>query len=266
MIESINEQEMDVQSFIGNKYYTRSLYSAVEPLSTQRAEVQVVRHNSLHMEISCENYVLEIQLIPFSKRLYVRINRKMMMDLYNFSKLETVQETMNGKSVILAFENGICSCCYFDKQQQQQQQQQRTDENEFDLSRKDNYDRLKINDHCTKHLIIPKCNMDIFAQALSELGTHLDEHCKALQQETDRIIEMYDTHKRTRQHPPAQQSHHNRRQLQPHIASETIANQQNNLPVEQVELEADERMVSNGGVRTSFLWKKKNKDKHVKSS
>ena len=165
------------EQFVGNRFYARSIGSDIGPSSN--SSVQIIRHDSFRIDFFIDAYhFLEIQLIPFSKRLFVRLNRFNLLDLYRFSKLERVEEVTDGGSVILEFEDGICSCNTKGK-------------------KRDDYFSTK----CDKHFIIADCNMDVFSTALLELGKHLDEHWKAMQHENNRIIEMYEGGKRNRHQP-----------------------------------------------------------------
>src|SRR6478609_8783120 len=58
------------EQFVGNRFYARSIGSDIGPSSN--SSVQIIRHDSFRIDFFIDAYhFLEIQLIPFSKRLFV---------------------------------------------------------------------------------------------------------------------------------------------------------------------------------------------------
>ena len=248
------------EQFVGNRFYARSIGSDIGPSSN--SSVQIIRHDSFRIDFFIDAYhFLEIQLIPFSKRLFVRLNRFNLLDLYRFSKLERVEEVTDGGSVILEFEDGICSCNTKGK-------------------KRDYYFSTK----CDKHFIITDCNMDVFSTALLELGKHLDEHWKAMQHENNRIIEMYEGGKRNRHQPhfingyhqylpsapipqPPQPLPHQRRQEGP-VVQNSMAQPPLQPAQQPLDSPSSSTKPTSSDKKTSFPWKKnkegKDKDKQDK--
>lgn len=164
----------DQESFVGSKFRTPSLYSHV--VEDTRTAVQVMKRGEFNIDIwQSPRLNLELQLVPFSKRLYVRINRRIMMDLCRFAKIEFVKEEdgSEGTWVLLEFEDGRCSC-------------------------QGNISLIESAGKCEKHLLLRDCNMDVFSQGLVELGKHWELHYRFLQQENERIIDAYQDTRRHR--------------------------------------------------------------------